>query len=183
LASPAWGQRARQAALEVAGAVAMDDESIDVTLLRDCREVFGDRSYVSTADLTKALVELSDRPWSEWSSGRPMTAIKLAKRLRPFGIRPVKERVPPSGQPTNVYLRQPFSDAWGRYLPSDSEQSEQASKDGLISPLPDSEHSARVPSAESTISPMNTGLVPTVPTQNGFFAGGPEGEGDDVVYE
>jgi Protein of unknown function (DUF3631) len=166
LAGGEWPARARAAAVELSGGENDTDESASIELLLDIRRVFEARGATTkplpSAELTEALIAMPDRPWAEWSNGRPMTSVKLAGRLKPFGLRTQKVR---DGLRTiNAYLRADFLDVWGRYLPADSEQSEQPNESGPKPPVSQSEHIVHVPSHENRISPMSTASVPTVPT-------------------
>jgi putative DNA primase/helicase len=169
-----WPGRARAAARKLSSEPELDD-STSVALLHDVRAVFeaaGAVTMLPSAALTEALVAMPDCPWAEWSSGRPMTAIKLAARLKPFGLRPRKVRVGP--RTVNAYVMADFLDAWARYLPTNSEQSEQPHDSGRCSDLPDSEQTAHVPTPATRNESMFIESVPTVPTS----AGGSRDEGD-----
>ena len=37
--------------------------------------------------IIEKLDEMEDRPWAEWSRGRPMIPQQMSRLLRPFGIR------------------------------------------------------------------------------------------------
>jgi len=99
-----WPQRARQAAIMLAGdgEYPIDDESIGIQLLHDIRAVLNDRSpigdtpavqdKVSSANLAAWLVALEDRPWIEFKRGQPMTQHQLAVRLRKFHITPTTKK-------------------------------------------------------------------------------------------
>ena len=59
---------------------------------------------------------------------RPITQARVARLLRPFGIRPMKLRF---GTTTaNGYTKRMFADAWSRYLPGVVEQPITAENDG-----------------------------------------------------
>ena len=45
-----------------------------------------------SAELVAHLATLEDRPWPEWSRGKPITARGVAKLMRGFGIKPVNLR-------------------------------------------------------------------------------------------
>jgi putative DNA primase/helicase len=111
-----WPTQARAAAIELSGD--SEAESIGVELLADVRSIYadGDAEVIASADIVAALVALADRPWAEWSHGRPLTTAKLARLLRPFGIVPVDIKV--DGKTLKRYPRRPaLEDAWARYLP------------------------------------------------------------------
>lgn len=131
LARGGWPEWARATAVELSEAEDSTEENITIELLQDIRTAFDGAPALSSADLVKALVEMTDRPWAEWSSGKPMTAAKLAYRLKTFKIKTHKVRV--GSKTVNTYHASDFHDAWGRYLTLDSEQSEQPNKIGPFS--------------------------------------------------
>jgi putative DNA primase/helicase len=115
LAGGAWPDQARDAASLLSGE--SHDTSINVGLLADIRLVFSeDTDMIRSADLVSKLVADAERPWAEWSRGKPLTQKQLAGLLRPFGI--ISEEVHPPGQPHGKgYKRIRFEEAWGAYLP------------------------------------------------------------------
>lgn len=95
----------------------------NLQILADLRDIY--YSYASPRVSTKAVLfalhEITDSPHGDvvWSSldrwGLRLTEQQLAKRLRPYGIRPKKIRF---GQETlSGYLLDQLHDAWARYLP------------------------------------------------------------------
>jgi hypothetical protein len=115
LAGGTWPARARAACIAMAReAEASDAEgSLGVRLLSDCRDVFAkiDGDAIGSDDLVRRLRAVSDAPWVAFN----MTARDLARRLRPYGIRP--DRIPRVSE-TQVrgYRREDFADALVRYL-------------------------------------------------------------------
>jgi Protein of unknown function (DUF3631) len=119
--SPAWGIRAREAAVHFARAYR--DEPIAVTLLRDIRKVFDLRHVdrITSEDLVKALLAMEDAPWNEWTgargdqSPRKISQGQLAVALSDFIIRPKSIRLP--GKPTTLkgYFREMFEKVWAEY--------------------------------------------------------------------
>jgi Protein of unknown function (DUF3631) len=85
-----WPSIAREAAIALAGSTGNDNQSVREQLLSDVRSIFQDRniSRISSEDLAKALGEMIERPWPEWSKGRPITQRQIARLLKPFGIQP-----------------------------------------------------------------------------------------------
>lgn len=156
-----WPVRAHVAAVELS-ATGETDESLGIELLRDVRVVFAARATptIPSAELTADLVAMPERPWAESSQGRPMSSIKLARQLRPFGIHTRKVR---EGAKTfNSYLCTDFEDIWARYLPLDSEQLEQANDCDVPCKTVES-GKALVPRQEAGTAPTQSRLVPTVP--------------------
>jgi Protein of unknown function (DUF3631) len=88
-----------------------------VLLLHDIRELF-EREHldqVSSEMIVERLSKLEHRPWVHFHQGGPITKHDVAKRLKPFGIRPVQVSV--RGRRPNGYRLEQFKLAWGRYLP------------------------------------------------------------------
>ena len=116
-----WPAIARKAAEALTPAE--DETSIGALLLADIRDTFaasGNPDRMGSADLCEALVTLIDRPWSEIQrGGKPLKTNGLARRLKPFGIRPQKLRL--IATTANGYRLADFAEAFGRYLPGDSQ--------------------------------------------------------------
>jgi hypothetical protein len=103
-----WRQRAEDAALSLAGST--DDDDKGVELLSDIRRVF-DLEWLGAKALRERLIELEEAPWSEYSSGRPISPKAIANLLKPYCIKSKKER------DGNRYYRADFKEAWEAYLP------------------------------------------------------------------
>ncbi|HVQ64713.1 MAG TPA: DUF3631 domain-containing protein, partial [Terriglobia bacterium] len=118
-AGGSWPSRAREAALALSEPASDEAESLGIQLLRDIRTVFCEKGaeVISSADLVASLVGMTDRPWAEFTNGLPLTSVKLARLVKPFGPRPVD--VNRNGVVLKRYARQVFSDAWLRYLPAE----------------------------------------------------------------
>lgn len=136
LCGGAWPLRAREAAKALSASAVGDSDVQDraVALLGDLHELLreapGGRQFTDT--LVIGLLEPDDSPWREYSHGRPLTPVQLAKLLRRFGIRPRQIRI---GDTTKKgYTAGDFEDAWARYLPpqeeTDSKQGKQLNPDG-----------------------------------------------------
>jgi hypothetical protein len=108
-----WPDQARDAASKLSAAAA-DTASIGTQLLADIREVFSDDDRLSTVELLQRLTADAERPWLEYSHGKPLTPRGLSRMLRPFGILSGTIRLG-SGTPKGYY-RVAFEDAWERYL-------------------------------------------------------------------
>ena len=117
---PAW---ARQSAIALSGGSVQEDDSLGVTLLKDIQRVFTvkkvDRLF--SVDLASALVEFEESPWLD-IRGKPLNANGLAKRLKPFNIKPRQIRIAASN--LKGYLKEDFIDAWERYTPYTGETGE-----------------------------------------------------------
>ena len=121
-----WPERARKALVELRGQGDVGDEPDAIRLLTDIRTVFTDQEEMHTTYLLYALFDIDTSPWAHWwgetrrgefgeTSIEPnrAAAMKLARTLRPFGIRPVSLGGRVRGY-RHVDLEEPFE----RYLPS-----------------------------------------------------------------
>jgi hypothetical protein len=108
---------AHQALVKLCGHV-REDESRGVRLLQDVRTVFDDEGTdrIASARLADVLTSYEESPWGP-QYGKPFDARALARLLKPFNIRPRSIRIDDMATPKG-YLRDQFTDAWARYLPS-----------------------------------------------------------------
>ena len=84
-----WPDRATSAAHSLNGGNHIDSDSIKTQLLQDIRAIINDledSKSVWSQNLCDRLAVLEERPWGEWSKGKPMTQTQLARQLRPFGV-------------------------------------------------------------------------------------------------
>jgi len=111
-----WREKAELSALALSG----DEEgdSINTTLLADIRDIFKEQSTdrLSSQRLCDLLAGIDDRPWGEWSHGKPITTNRLAGRLKMFGIHSKTVRLP-NGERLKGYALEEFKDAFTRYIP------------------------------------------------------------------
>jgi hypothetical protein len=114
LAGGSWSADARKAALELNRARIEADPSLGIALLRDIRTVFGNTDGLPTEELLRRLCALDESPWGDLR-GKPLDARGLARRLRPYEVRPTTIRV--GDQTPKGYRRADLHDAWARYLP------------------------------------------------------------------
>jgi hypothetical protein len=158
LAGGEWPRRARQAALAHSGA-AEAQEGTGEQLLADIRAIVHERggTRIFTDELLPDLTERDDLPWREWRRGNPLTAVQLAKLLKPFGIRPRLQR---EGDKTGRgYLVEDFADAFARYLPADPLHPLQGNADTGLPEGATRYTSAVVTGSESGANPDRTGVV------------------------
>lgn len=116
VAGKSWREIARKAVVELCAEARHSDDSIGVRLLRDIRQVFESRNVdkISSVELAEALVSIETSPWAEWNHGKPLTAPRLARQLRPFEVTPHTIRV---GDTTfKGYELADFEDSFKRYL-------------------------------------------------------------------
>jgi putative DNA primase/helicase len=169
-----WPAMARKAAIALSGESA-DDASTG--LLRDVQVIFaaeGDPETLSSSLIAEKLIGLEDRPWREYSHGRPLSTAKLARLLAEYGIYPSKIRF--GAKTANGYARRSFEDAWCRYIPVEVEQRNKANNDGLKSSLSEVEHSALCSGFEIAVSTNTDGLCSIVPVPI-------EGDGDATTQD
>ena len=114
-AGESWGERARKSAINLSLAADNDEDNQAILLLRNIDEVFSVENIdrISSEKLCVKLCEIEESPWSEfgWDGMNPR---KLARSLKPFGIRPDTHRI--NGKPKKGYLFTDFNDAFLRYL-------------------------------------------------------------------
>lgn len=99
-----------------------EEETAAIMLLRDIKAIFEETGLnkIHSIILTEKLIELEERPWSEWKRGKPMTQNSLSKILKTFGIHSKSLR---AGVPENNlkgFKKNQFSDAFLRYIPPTS---------------------------------------------------------------
>jgi len=129
LAGGAWPERARRAALAVSGG-GDAEASRAVLLLSDLRDQFEEQAkeQLPTSAILKSLKAMEDRPWPEWNRGAPLSAVSLARLLKPFGIAPRDIWLGELSKSCKGYRRSDLEDAWSRYLrsPASCTQSREA---------------------------------------------------------
>jgi hypothetical protein len=108
------GARAREAAQQILGIT--DLTSAGVMLLRDIKSTF-DRStldYVTSKAIVDDLTSDPEKPWTEWSRGKPITEKGVAALLHEYRIS--SRTVGPRGATAKGYRKADFEDVWKRYL-------------------------------------------------------------------
>jgi putative DNA primase/helicase len=119
-----WLDRAREAALALAGREDADDEDVGTLALRHIWEVLEPAERVSTHDILRQLVERDDAPWAKWwaaelgSEREKVAAAALSRRLKPFGISPKQLRI--AGENVRGYEAEDFRNAVSQYLDLDA---------------------------------------------------------------
>lgn len=115
LAGDEWRSSARAACLAMTGAWAAEGgDDLAIMLLRDLRSVFGTDERLPTEKVLMRLMALPESPWREIEYGQGLNDIRLARLLKPYGIKPKSYRDGP--KTPRGYLRGMFTDAWTRYL-------------------------------------------------------------------
>ena len=99
--------------------MADEPQSNGVLLLRDIANILEAHpaGHIGSAALCNALSALEESPWGEWRMGKPISARGIANLLKPYDIRPRRDRA------NNVYLAADFQDAFKRYLAKESGES------------------------------------------------------------
>lgn len=112
-----WPKRIMEAAVALSDNA--NSESIDVTLLRDVRNIFNSQkqSEMTSKSLIDALCKIEAAPWNTFRRGNAIDSRQLAYRLDSFGIRP-KQLGKNAGKGKNPrgYKLNDFQDAFNRYL-------------------------------------------------------------------
>ncbi|HEY5710660.1 MAG TPA: DUF3631 domain-containing protein [Allosphingosinicella sp.] len=108
-----WPARARVTAVTAVTASRRDSPSLGIRLLHDLRAIFGEQDQLPTGTILASLHALEESPWGDLR-GKPLDAIGLARRLRPYEIRPTTFRE--LGVTIKGYRRGDMTDAWSRYL-------------------------------------------------------------------
>jgi hypothetical protein len=177
-----WLERAHAAAVALSSERDdVDDESLGIVLLRDIRTALGDEPRLTTAQLIERLLQIELAPWQDMY-GKPINGRRLSKLLRPFGVKPHRDRV------GSVYVASQFHDAWSRYLPSESATS---ATDTTSNPEPvavaadvaDSEGAKRQSEPPHRLCPSCHGLHPagtTCPVSRDDLWPPPEPADDDA---
>jgi Protein of unknown function (DUF3631)/Bifunctional DNA primase/polymerase, N-terminal len=117
-----WPARLRRALVELYGQASDLEDDEQIRLLADIRAVFenANTDTLLTRDLLEGLRMIEGAPWHEWWSKRVedpwrSAQMKLARRLRPFEIRPKTVHVGPDHG--KGYVLDQFGDAFARHLP------------------------------------------------------------------
>jgi putative DNA primase/helicase len=97
-----WPEKLRAIALQIVALEAGEELSPGTQLLSDVREILGDKQWISSDALQRAL---------------PISGKKLATMLKPYGIEPRQQRV--GRRVERGYRAEDFADAFVRYLVPD----------------------------------------------------------------
>jgi Protein of unknown function (DUF3631) len=113
-----WPERAAKAA----AAVTSKDGELKTQLLADIRQALtaDEIDELYSGGLVTRLNELTDSPWPEINHGKPLTANRLARMLKDFGIEPVQIKI--GGVNRRGYRREQFAAVFAAYLPDISAQ-------------------------------------------------------------
>ena len=109
-----WPERTKGAALRLSE-IRKEDVDFGEELLGDLQQIFGEQVRMFTSDILTKLNELDDRPWPTALRGKPINAHWLARKLKPFNIKPRDIRY--GDIVLKGYFREgPMEDAFKTYL-------------------------------------------------------------------
>jgi len=117
-----WARRGREVACVLSGA-GHESSSINVELLADIKKIFdADEETVAirSIDLVTKLGEDLERPWADWSRGKPLSQKQLGGLLSDFRITSETVSIP-GLKDAKGYKRVHFEEAWAAYLPGQNE--------------------------------------------------------------
>jgi putative DNA primase/helicase len=116
LAGLDWGDKARAAAINIEGKA--DNRTVGVRLLADIKALFDadpETHCMHSATIVAGLAEDPEKPWAEFTRGKPLTQNRLAKLLGAYKI--TSQTVTPPGlKDAKGYYRSQFEDVWSYYL-------------------------------------------------------------------
>jgi Protein of unknown function (DUF3631)/CHC2 zinc finger len=116
LADEDWGDQARAVAVKIEGA--SDTSSTGVRLLADIKALFDtdpEAHCMHSATIVAGLAEDPEKPWAEFTRGKPLTQNRLAKLLGAYKI--TSQTVTPPGlKDAKGYYRSQFEEVWSYYL-------------------------------------------------------------------
>ncbi len=109
-----WPETARAALVTLGVGAQADDDSNGIRLLADIRAIFAEKQAeeLASSDLVDALANIETSPWGEWSKGKPLSPMRLARLLKPFQVYPGQIA---NGQ-ARGYKLPDFKDCFARYL-------------------------------------------------------------------
>jgi hypothetical protein len=143
LAGADWPDLARGACRNMAAAAAADEDgSLGERLLTDLQAVFRNDERLESKAIVQELHAVEEAPWADLY-GTALDARRLAKLLRPYGVRPKVLRM---GETTaRGYERADLLDPWRRYVRNERNQRNNAGQgvtDAAVLPQHDAERNA-----------------------------------------
>ena len=171
-----WPEAARRAATLLSGSTDEGDTTPRVQLLADLRDLFQERAEdrLSSEQIVEVLGKMDDRPWPEWSKGKPLTKNQLARLLKPFGIRSKVIRLKDGTTPHGHFLKD-LEDSFDRYLPSEPQHPQQASNCNELGPTSKRNMDPSVAPQDDGITPCKSSAVAPVALPNQQMPTGPQG--------
>ena len=186
MAGGEWPTWARQSAKALSSSSVLEDDSLGVALLKDIHLVFTVRTVdrLASVELASALVEIEESPWGDLR-GKPLNASGLARRLKPYKIKPGQIRI--AGVSLKGYSKFDFRDAWQRYTPEIGETPETPKQ--ISNSVPSNASESVSPNNDSIETPFQgetenrayvsvvSGVSASQDMQQAFDAQGPEESG------
>jgi len=116
-----WSLNAREAMLALEGDETHSEESQGVMLLQDIQKAFdgAGRDRMHTSDLIESLAANEERPWADFSRGKPISPRALSDQLKLFQVRSSQIKI--GGKNRNGYVQADFENAFKSYLPEPGE--------------------------------------------------------------
>jgi hypothetical protein len=153
--------RARDAARRIAGVT--DLPSAGVKLLGEFKTMSSASTleYVTSAAVIKHLTADPEKPWAEWSRGKPITEKGVAGLLREYRIRSTD--VGPEHHRVKGYRWADFEDAWRRYCDPEPPEEEAEGEERV--------RSTPICRAAAQPTETTTDLAETHPRSPGFLRG------------
>jgi hypothetical protein len=129
LAGGHWPTTSRVAAVADVADSKAGTPSIGLQLLRDIKTIFEKHQVerIATETVLTDLRGMEESPWAVIRRGEPLNARGLAQRLGKYGITPSYQRI--GDETGRGYTRAQFTDAWSRYLSTESATSATADTD------------------------------------------------------
>ena len=85
---------------------------------QEARQANEDDDFLSTGDILKSLNADREAPWADWRSGNGISDEKLARMLKPFGIK--SAQVQKDDKRARGYIFGNLKPVFERYLPPES---------------------------------------------------------------
>ena len=117
-----WPTTARDAAVLMVAEAKKKPATLGIRLLADIRDVMGNADRISTNNLLAKLHELETAPWGN-IKGEPIDARFLSRMLGKYEVL-TNNTFKIDGLPVKGYQRHHLADAWERYLPTVTEDTE-----------------------------------------------------------
>jgi Protein of unknown function (DUF3631) len=97
-----------------------EDGSLTITLLADIQQIFYEenKDKLPSKTLVKKLLAMEERPWAEYSRGKPLTQNKLAQLFKDFDVHTHQAKV--GVKNLKHYLRSDLKSLFERYLKKDN---------------------------------------------------------------
>lgn len=113
-----WPQSIRAALVGHAAQTADEPQSYGVLLLCDIAKIFEKwkSDSIGSNSLVDELCGMEESPWAEWRRGNPISVQGVAKLLKPYDVRPTRDRA------ARFYRREAFIEAFDRYLSDTSSE-------------------------------------------------------------